>query len=466
MSLQDNIRNGLLTAGTILPAPDNQPSQYADRQTRYFERRTSAFLRNKAKYSVDYMAGEAQGLFDDAPQEWTPIRLRMADVVRPSAAITRRFDDYKTILIAEPPIDYVRQGTKIRTMGCTWLVTNPSNLSNTVGNGIAQRCNAVWNHLDYYGNVVSEPIVAENLRAHAATPDDQDSALITKGYFVLVMQYNKDTAQLDTNSRLILGTAAYVVTGYSDFVQEFTGDYSSVRLVSFDARYEEPNDEIDDMENHVAGGKTFSWVIGIDGSPTLKIGSAASYAATSERNGEMVVSTEEHPVFYEWTSSDESVFTVDENGTVTAVGEGSATLTATLVQNPTLSQTLEITVVNVDTTPHIEFINTIPPTLEAYDSVTLTAGYFEGGEQIGQVVKWTLSGAEPGSYSYSAEQIGPDPTLPSLSLYPSPVTLPNMVNLTANTVTIYGWSGSVTPLTVTATYGGVSNSVEIILLGI
>lgn len=166
----------------------------------------------------------------------------------------------------------MRQGTKINTMGCTWLVTNPSNLSNTVGNGIAQRCNAVWNYLDYYGNVMSEPIVVENLRAHASTPDDQQSALITKGYFVLVMQYNEATAQLDTNSRIILGTAAYVITGYSDFSQEFTGDYSTIRLLSFDARYEEPNYVIDDMENHVAGGKTFSWEIGISGPPSLKVG--------------------------------------------------------------------------------------------------------------------------------------------------------------------------------------------------
>lgn len=439
MSLQDNIRNGLLTAGTILPAPDNQPSQYGDRQTRYFERRTSAFLRNKAKYSVDYMAGEAQGLFDDAPQEWTPIRLRMADVVRPSAAITRRFDDYKTILIAEPPIDYVRQGTKIRTMGCTWLVTNPSNLSNTVGNGIAQRCNAVWNHLDYYGNVVSEPIVVENLRAHAATPDDQDSALITKGYFVLVMQYNDDTAQLDTNSRLILGTAAYVVTGYSDFVQEFTGDYSSVRLVSFDARYEEPNDEIDDMVNHVAGGKTFSWHIGISGPPTLQIGSTALYTPTSDRNGETVVSTAEHPISYIWSSSDESVFTVDENGNVTAVGEGSATLTVALAQRPNVLEALEISVVAADTTPHIEFLDTIPPTLEAYDSVTTTAAYFEGGEQMPVTVEWSAWNAEPGSYS---------------------------TEINDNSITISAWSGSTAPLIVTASYGGVSNSTEIVLFGI
>lgn len=439
MSLQNNIKNGLLTAGTILPAADNQPSQYADRRTRYFERRTTAFLRDKAKYSVDYMQGTAQGLFDDAPQEWTPIRLRMADVVRPSAAITRRFDDYKTILIAEPPIDYVRQGTKINTMGCTWLVTNPSNLSNTVGNGIAQRCNAVWNYLDYYGNVMSEPIVVENLRAHASTPDDQQSALITKGYFVLVMQYNEATAQLDTNSRIILGTAAYVITGYSDFSQEFTGDYSTIRLLSFDARYEEPNYVIDDMENHVAGGKTFSWEIGISGPPSLKVGATALYTPQSERNGEAVTDTAEHPVSYLWTSSDESVFTVDATGNVTAVGEGSATLTCALEQNPNTLATCGISVTSVDTTPHIEFVSTVPETLNAYDSVTISAAYFEGGEQPAETVEWTLGGAEPGSYSAVAD---------------------------GNSITISAWSGSTTPLTVTASYDGMSNTSTIVLLGI
>ena len=46
----------------------------------------------------------------------------------------------------------------------------------------------------------------------------------------------------------------------------------------------------------------------------------------------------------DWTSSKESVVTVDENGVVTAIAEGKAIITATLVSNPAISATCEITV--------------------------------------------------------------------------------------------------------------------------
>lgn len=46
----------------------------------------------------------------------------------------------------------------------------------------------------------------------------------------------------------------------------------------------------------------------------------------------------------DWTSSNESVVTVDANGVVTAIAEGKAIITATLVSNPAISATCEITV--------------------------------------------------------------------------------------------------------------------------
>ena len=46
----------------------------------------------------------------------------------------------------------------------------------------------------------------------------------------------------------------------------------------------------------------------------------------------------------EWSSSDETIVTVDENGVVTAVAEGEAIITAKLVSNPAISATCKITV--------------------------------------------------------------------------------------------------------------------------
>ena len=212
------------------------------------------FVHKYAKYATDYFDADVQGLDPNDPDGWETVQIRMADISTVSAATLRRQDDYKIILFADESIDYVRLGTKIRTMGSMWLVVNPQNISSAVGCAIIQRCRTVWNWLDWYGRMQSEPLCVEKGELLSNDSDMQEYALITKGYVNVVCQRNEATKNLATNSRIILGSGAYKITGFGDFTQEFTGDYDSVRLLEFAARYEPPNLEIDDMERHIAGG--------------------------------------------------------------------------------------------------------------------------------------------------------------------------------------------------------------------
>lgn len=438
-SLSQNTRTAALLGGiAVQPVNTNNPTQYADRQRQFFDPETRAFTKLTARYASDFVEARVQGLKDDF-NAWGTYRLRLADVVRPSAAIQRHFDDYKQFLFESPLIEYVRPGTKIETMGSTWLVLNPQNVSGASGSGLCRRCNAVWNYLDYYGNVVSEPIIAENERANANDSDAQASMLISKGYFNIICQYNEATRQIDTNTRFILGTGAYRVTGYSDFETEFTGDYSTVRLLSFTARYEEPNKAIDDMENHVAGGKNFSWEISVSGPGSMAAGMTAQFIAASVRNGESVASSEEKPISYVWTSSDESVATVDENGLVTALAEGETTITAVLEQNPDYSMSAVLAV--TEAADGVFFTGSVPEELSAYETVTLTAAYFEDGVETEEALTWEFTGAAP--LSFAAE-----------------------VAADGKSAEITGYGFSATPLTVKIGYGAYSAEEEIALEGI
>ena len=445
MGLDKQIKNALVTSVSSLPFKTFVPGEYKDRQHEYFNHESRTFIQEYAKYSSDYVEAQIQGLNPEEAFEYTTVHIRFADVIKPSGALSNQFDSYKNIQIAERQYDYIRRGAKVIAMGNTWLVKNPGNMS-TSGSAIIQRCDAVWNYLDYYGNVCSEPMCIDRDLMRANTPDSQRSTMITKGYFNAVIQYNEATKQLFQNSRMILGSNAYIITGFSDFIREFTDEEDSVNLLEFSLRYDEPNDASDDMVHHVAYGKRFAWDINIGGEATLTEGETSAYTASSVRTnaGESkeVQSTEEHPIDYIWTSDDETVATVDASGNVTAVSAGEVTITATLAQNDSISQTFVVTVASVDTAPHISFTGTYPDSLAYNRKITFEACYYENGEATGEPVQWSAEGADEEAYSFVISQSNV-----------------NMATLTC-------WGGSVTPVVVTATYGDYSVSHEVYLEGI
>lgn len=438
MSIGKSLKNAMLTTGGLVPFTDNSPAQFVSKQKQHFNDETKTFIQQYAKYASDFVEAQVQGLDQNAPLAWQTRYIRMADVVKPSAAILRRADNYKMVLFADRDVQYLRPGVKIVTMGSTWLVTNPFNISGSDGAGIVERCNAVWNHLDYYGNVISEPMVVSTRRADANQSDAQEGNLITKGYFNVTMQYNQATAQIDTNTRFILGTAAYRVTGYSDFLQEFTGDYGSVRLLEFTIRFEEPNEQIDDMANHVAEGLSFTWDVTINGPTQIAVGQTAQLDASSRRCGEAAADTCKHPISYLWSSSDESVATVDGLGAVTALSEGEATITCTLSQNEAYSASIAVTAVSAGES-EVRFTSTIPDAIPAYEDCEITAAYFSDGTETDEALTWTFGGADDGTYRV--------------------ITGPK-------TATVYCFGYSETPLTVTASFGNERVSAEIALKGL
>ena len=440
--IHNEITSALINGSSSLPFKTYSPREYKDRQHEYYNHESRTFNEMYAKYSSDYVEAEIQGLNPDLPFEYTKVHVRFAEIIKPSGSIESHYDSYKHIMIAERQYDYLRPGAKIKAMGNIWLVINPANLSGG-GTAIVHRCDAVWNYHDYYGNVCSEPMCIDTLRMRASTPDSQRSTMITKGYFNVLMQYNEATKQLFTNSRMILGSSAFILTGFSDFLREFTFEEDSVNLLEFSIRYEEPNDAIDDMVNHIAGGKTFAWDISIHGEPTLNVGETQTLTATSVRTSgaktETVISTQEYPIDYLWESEDESVVTVNGFGEVTAVGEGATIIKAILMQNPDKYMEFPITVASIDTQPHVAFISTIPNSLSAFRTITLQALYYVDGDATSEVVTWDSYGANEDCYSLSVN---------------------------GNTATLKCWAGSVEPVVITATYGNCTAMAKIYLEGI
>lgn len=421
--LKTGIGNIGVGTGSLTRA-SNRPKQFDDRKNPYFADATGRFIAEYAKYAPNHTAARMQGLNANDFYEWSEQVLRLADANKRGGAIDRPTDGYKAFLVEAHEIEYVPEGAKVETMGSTWLVTNPANVSGAVGSGIMRRCNATWNHRDWYGNLKKEPMVVEKAAMNATANDFQETVLLMQGYFNIIMQYNEETAELDVNSRLMLGRSVYQITGYAEISEEFTGDEESVHLLYFTARIKEPDKEKDDMVNRVANAYPFQWTVEVTGRPAMSGGAAALFTARSTRNGAAADGDEDHPVHYLWESSDESVCTVDSLGNVTAVGAGNCAIKAVVAENRTLYGEMTVTVEENFT--GVRFTGELPERLRPYESAEIGAVYVESGAETDKTVTWTFTGEKD---AFSAEVDG-------------------------NKATIRCWSGSETPLWITAAYEG------------
>ena len=433
-TLEQIAQQAALNGGHKKDFGERQPvPQYNNRQFEYFSNATHLFREQYLEYASDFFEAEIQNW--DRGGEWEAVYIRMADVVRPSAAIQRHFDQYKMVIPRDPSINYLQPGTKIRAMGSYWIVVNPINISGGEGSGIVQRCNAVWNYLDWYGNIVSEPIIVENARANASAPDSQTDQRIATGYYNVTCQYNEFTRQVNDNTRLILGSKAYQVTGYGDFDTEFTGDYGSVRLLSFAIRVLTQNDETDDMENHVAGGKAFSFDSIIDGPGQRAIGKTADYSVRSIRNGSAVSATDIHPLTWLFSSTNPSILTVTSEGHAAGQAEGIAFVKAVLKENSSIERRISVRVEDTESQTGVRFTSRLPSSMEPYQSWTISAAYFdERGNETDDAVTFLLSGAEPGSYSYDVD--GNTLTVRCFGYSDEPLTIEASCNGTTSYATV------------------------------
>ena len=426
-------QSGKPSASTLV----NTPAQYADRKHQYYAKRTTQFIKDRAKYSSDFVQAEVQGIKGKSFYDYVTTNIRFSDISSQSASSSKNVDDVKVILFSEPFIDYFPIGAKLQTMGSTWICTNPSNISSVHGTAIVQRCNAAYSLYDYYGNIVTEPIIVEKNAMQSNDNANPQNLVMMEGYFTVTCQLNKYTSLLGQNQRIILGSKAYHITGFTDFIQEFTGNYDSVHLLKFSIRIEEPTID-DDLVNHIANGNNQTFSAQTIGANTISVGSTTTFIANFIKNGEVVIASENYPLTWEWQSSNENVATVDENGQVTAKSAGTVSITAVLSQSASVTTSVELSVEEAQTQPYIAFTSVVPTSIAQYQSATIPAAYFENGIETEQIVTWSFSGAEESSY---------------------------YTNINENSVTITCVSADNTPLTVTAEYADKSVSAEIVLEG-
>lgn len=416
----------------------NTPSQYNTRQRQYLAKRTAKFATERAYLASDFVQADIQGLTENF-YDYLTLNIRLSDISTPSASTIKRTDDFKQVLIPDASIDYLPIGAKINTMGNTWLVVNPSNISSVMATSVVARCNATYNSYDYYGNIIVEPIVVEKYTMSNNDNDNSINLVLMDGYFNITCQLNENTKNLGINKRIILGDKPYHITGFTDFIQEFTGDRKNVHIMTFTARIDEPTDS-DDLINFIANGKNYIVSAELSGQTDLIAGQATNLKSDFIINGKKVESTEEYPLTWEYVSGDENIAKVNNDGRVITYKQGTVKITASLVQNPLLTASIDLAITEAINEPYVAFDGFTHDYISQYNNETFSATYFENNLPTNYSLKWTFSGATKQDYNAVVSEDG-------------------------RSVTIECLSACDAPLKITASYNGKKASIKVNLVG-
>ena len=426
------------TAGTLSGAawfPTlNSAGKTEGLQTQYFADETRAYAQQVGHLASNVFVADCQGLNQNDFYGWRKVKIRSIRAAQAQTGETMP-EDWQRIYIFDPAnVNYLPQGAMLKYDNNTWIVYKGKNIAAIHGSAVVRRCNAVIHLLDYYGNVVTVPMSYAKMGTLGNATHATENTITSKNYMSCICQLNELSWQFEENTRIILGKTAYAMRGLDNFTREFTDDPDSIHLLTFTIERTELQ-PYDSVEHQVADYDGFSWRLAVNYNNSMTVGSTQTLGVTSKRNGETVEDADEHHISYTYTSSDENVATVDEDGIVTGVSEGKVQITVTLDQNPSITETVEIEVPAAQSA-YVAFTRTLPAVLHELNTITVSAAYFEDGIATDEPVDITFSG-------------------PPNSVYRA------VHGEEANSYELTCYHAFQKPLTVTATHGGVSATAEI-----
>ena len=436
MDLKRLARNAGMVGGCDYAPLKNEWKHSQGIQQQFFTHPTQANAADVGDIADNVFNTECQGV--DVTKDWydfTPIQIRTTFAAS-SATGELQPDDWQRIFIIQPAgLTYLPIGSYLQYANNWWIVFKPNNMGLGLGQAVVRRCNAVINVLDYYGNVVSIPMSYAKMGTLGNASHATENSITAKNYISCVCQLNKYSKAFVENTRLLLGNMSYAMRGVNNFTREFTDDPSSIHIITFTIELTEPLPQ-DDFDRGVADGLAFNWRLEATANRSMNVGSTQNISVRSVRNGESVVSTADKPITYIFSSSDETVFKVDENGLITAVGSGSATITVTLKENTDITQSFDIAVASAGA-GYVAFTTTPVLALRSLETAEISAAWFEDGAVTDEAVSFSFSGANEAAYAPK-------------------------VNGNTVTITCYGLGDK--PLVITAAHGDSSTQMSIELL--
>lgn len=269
------------------------------------------------------------------------------------------------------------RGWMYQYRGNYWLGYFSNEYATVVQDISVRRCNNFMRIVDpENGSVFSIPCVVDYDMASPSI-GVTSSILTPNNHATVMVQGNSNTLRLfKTNTRYILGGRPFKLYGIQNTIED---DYTtpSPTLLYLDLYLDEIR-STDNLALQLADNGTYVYTISIN-SANMELNPASTGTLTAD----ITLNGQEVDGVALWSSSDNSVVTIDENGAYDVVGAvgTAATITATLSGNSGVTSTIQISVVDVaDLTADI-IIDPSFAKIREYESVTFDVSASYGGSE-------------------------------------------------------------------------------------
>lgn len=364
--------------------------KYIERNKQYLSENTKKMIDSKLQYGINYLTIEGENINpnDKDDKSIKRYKVRVNDVYS-DTQIGKRKDGYKLLVFQSSKINYIPEGTKFYFYNSTWIADNPSNLTKVIGQTNVRQCISTRNTLDYYGNIIREPLAIDKelSSTNGNTNNYIDSV---SGNLACLMQLNDNTRHIKNNDRILMGGQAFQIVGLDNYTQEFTNDINSVRKLKFNIKVIEPT-ENDDIENNVVDGKLNPWEIKSNVSDIeTKVGTKSNLTVEVFRGGQ----TPLKPYSVRYESEEPNIIKIDSlNGEYEAISEGSTKIKCYLNENNKIYTEINAVVRLLDVY-EIRFTKKIRA-IKQYSDATIRAYVFKNGiKDKTESVKFIIKGLE------------------------------------------------------------------------
>lgn len=334
------------------------------------------FYRSSDWYTIQEETEFASG-------EYKEIDVRINNVVFGRTGMPQG-DDYKVLLFKD--IDHqVSLGWYYIFDDNYWIVINITSKSSLHTSVVVRRCNNLLRWVTEDGAVFSYPCAIDyGIKENRDYATAGSKVVSPSGMLRIATQLNSNTNTIQANQRFLFGNpnnwTAYRVMGggIENFNNLSTLDSNTLAgylILTLNADYVNP--DTDDLANGIAEYNDNTYVLelsnsSLSGNPSDQI---QLYSVVT-LNGKTVEKS------LSWSSSDVKIATVDSNGLVTFVSEGSCTITCSIANN---SYVFDTCVISVTVAPVNEYQVVISPNqnyvLETDTKVFSASLYLNGAIQ-------------------------------------------------------------------------------------